>query len=502
MTTSATSHKGKQGAASAAPALSHAAALRALQAVGQDHLLRFYDTLSPDQQRGLLAQVAALDLPRIPSLIDNFVKSRPKAEVVGAVQPAPYYPLRTDTRHKPWNRDDYKAKGAELVRAGKVAAFTVAGGQGSRLGFEGPKGCYPAGAVTAKPLFACLADWILAAQERFAPAPGARASIPWYIMTSPGNHDATVAFFKQHDHFGLNHADVMFFPQGVMPALDINTGKILLESPASLALAPDGHGGSLKALRASGALADMKARGVELISYTQIDNPLVRVIDPVFLGLHAFAPDSSNEMSSKMVVKAHAAEKVGVLCKIGDRVGVIEYSDLPDDLAKKKSTDGGGLAFNAGNVAIHVISVAFLERLTAGNGFALPFHRAEKKVPCIDLKTGKPIAPEKPNAVKLETFVFDALPLCKNSLVLEADRTDEFAPIKNASGPDSPDSCRLIQSQRAARWLEDHGVRVPRQSDGNPACVLELSPRTAMYPEDLKGFKPSKPLAAGTSVAL
>ncbi len=477
------------------------AAQRALQAVGQDHLLRFFETLNPTQQAGLLGQIASLDLKAIPGLIDTFVKSKPKAEILGTIQPAPYYPIRTDTRQKPWDRAEYKTKGEDLIRAGKVAAFTVAGGQGSRLGFDGPKGCYPGGAVTNKPLFACLAEWIIAAQERFGPAPGVRASIPWYIMTSPANHAATVAFFEKNEFFGLASTDVKFFPQGVMPALDINTGKILLEAPDSIALAPDGHGGSLKALRASGALDDMKSRGVEVISYTQIDNPLVRVIDPVFLALHAFAPDSSNEMSSKMVTKAHAAEKVGVLCCVGDRVGVIEYSDLPDDLAKKKGPDGG-LAFNAGNIAVHAIAVSFVEKLTAGSGFSLPYHRAEKKIACIDLKTGKPIEPEKPNAVKLETFVFDALPLCRNSVVLEAERIDEFAPIKNASGADSPETCRLIQSQRAARWLDDAGIRVPRRADGMPNCLLELSPRTAMFAEDLTGFKLPKPIVAGTSLAL
>lgn len=480
-----------------------------LAAIGQDHLLKFYDTLTPAQQKSLLGQIAALDLAALPKLVDRFVKSKPKAEILGAIQPAPYYPVRTDMRHKPWDRDEYKTKGEELIRAGKVAAFTVAGGQGSRLGFDGPKGCYPGGAVTKKPLFACLADWIIAAQERYcAGAGGAEGhgatTIPWYIMTSPANHEATIGFFRENNFFGLREQDVMLFPQGVMPALDINTGKILMESAHQIALAPDGHGGSLKALVVSGALADMKRRGIEYISYTQIDNPLTRVIDPVFLGLHAFAPDSSGEMSSKMVVKAHAGEKVGVLCRIGDRTGVIEYSDLPEELSKKKAADGS-LAFCAGSIAIHIISVSFVEKLGAEGGagsFLLPFHRAEKKVACIDFKTGKPIEPEKPNAVKLETFVFDAVPLCKSSIVMETDRIEEFAPIKNATGHDSPETCRQIQTQRAARWLEGAGSKINYKPDGSPNCTLELNPRTAMWCEDLKGKRLPAAIGVGASVAL
>ncbi len=477
--------------------LDHRSAAQQLAAVGQEHLLKFYDQLAPAEQRALLTEIASLDIKSLPTLVDAFVKSKPKPEILGAVLPAPYYPLRHEGKPKPWDRAEHRKHGEALIAAGKVAAFTVAGGQGSRLGYDGPKGCYPGGAVTGKPLFACLADWILAAQERYCPA---GVTIPWYIMTSPGNHEATIAFFRERSFFGLREQDVMFFPQGVMPALDINTGKVLMASRHELALAPDGHGGSLRALHRSGAIADMRRRGVEFISYTQIDNPLVRVIDPDFLGLHAFAPDSSGEMSSKMVVKAHAGEKVGVLCRIGDRTGVIEYSDLPEDLAKKKGSDGA-LAFNAGSIAIHIISVAFVDKLNSASAFSLPYHRAEKKIACIDLASGKPLEPEKPNAVKLETFVFDALPLCRSSIVLETDRVEEFAPIKNAAGSDSPETCRQIQTLRAARWLMDAGAAVPLKADGSPNCTIELSPRTAIFAGDLEG-KPFPAIAPGGSVAL
>ncbi len=470
-----------------------------LRAVGQSHLLTFHDRLPADQQAALRAGIASINLDEVPALVDRYVKSEPKPEAPADLAPASFYPLHHEVGPKAWDRAGYRAKGEELIRTGKVAAFTVAGGQGSRLGFEGPKGCYPGGAVTNKPLFACLAEWILAAQHRFA---GPGVTIPWYIMTSPQNHAATVEFFKNHAFFGLAERDVMFFTQGVMPALDLKTGQILLNDQHEPSLAPDGHGGSLRALHASGAIADMRRRGVEYISYTQIDNPLVRVIDPTFLGLHAFAPDSSAEMSSKMVMKAGPDEKVGVFAKANGRTAVIEYSDLPAELSRRIAPDGS-LLFCAGSIAIHIISVSFVERLNAGTGFSLPYHRAQKKIPFVDLATGQRVEPTTPNAVKLETFVFDAVPLCKSSIVLETDRTEEFAPIKNATGSDSPESCRRLQTLRAARWLEPAGVLVPYAADGSPHCTIELSPLTALWAEDLRSpNKPTLPAAIGTGAAV
>lgn len=499
-----------------------------LQRVGQAHLLRFYDSLEPARQADLLRQIAALDIERLPALVDTYVTRAPHPPQAASIEPAPY--LALDGRvvdatpgpaHATWDRAAARRLGIQAIAAGRVAAFTVAGGQGSRLGFEGPKGCFPGGPVTGKPLFACLAQWILAAQRRHCPA---TVTIPWYLMTSPLNHDATVAFFEHHRFFGLRKDDVVFFPQGVLPSFDMASGRVLLAGHDQVAVNPDGHGGSLRALHASGALADMRRRGIDLISYTQIDNPLVRVIDPVFLGVHLASPAlepalpaaSSGQMSSKMVAKAGPNEKVGVLCRADGRTAVIEYSDLPRHLAERSNPDGS-LAFAAGSIAVHVIAVDFVERLNAdpnppragttpgasnAGGLALPLHRAEKKVPHIDPETGHRVEPATNNAVKLETFVFDALPLATRSVVLETARAEEFAPIKNASGPDSPESCALIQTARAARWLEAAGVRVPRRSDGSPDCVIELSPLTALDPEDLPAISPTPRIAPGDRLAL
>lgn len=482
--------------------------LAALASIGQEHVLKFYDGLSPSEQAQLLNQVHALPLAELPALIKDYVTGYTPPPIGGEIAPPPTYYLKDAS----WDRGVFKAAGEALIASGQIAAFTVAGGQGTRLGFDGPKGCYAAGAVTNKPLFQFLAESILASQRRYAQmtTPGAKGKslvIPWYIMTSPLNHDATVAFFQQHRYFGLEPSAVMFFQQGVMPSFDKTTGQMLLESKSSLALSPDGHGGSIRALAASGALADMQARGIKHLSYTQIDNPLVRVIDPVFIGLHATAKNSSGQMSSKMVPKAAPEEKVGLLCSVGGtatttgKTSVVEYSDLPQALATARNPDGS-LKYAAGNIAVHLISVAFLKELSTGS-LKLPYHRAEKKVPYIDLATGQRMEPSSPNAIKLELFVFDALSLADSSIVVETDRIEEFAPIKNATGNDSPESCRAIQSQRALRWLDEAGLghAVPKTDKGLPACTIELSPLSALEPMDLKG-RALPPLQAGSALAI
>jgi UDP-N-acetylglucosamine/UDP-N-acetylgalactosamine diphosphorylase len=325
--------------------------------------------------------------------------------------------------------------------------------------------------------------------------------IPWYIMTSPLNHEATTDFFEQHKCFGLRRDQIMFFQQGVMPSLDIRTGRLLLASPGAIATNPDGHGGSIRALHASGALADMRSRGVQHLSYFQVDNPLVRVIDPVFIGLHAAAADSSGEMSSKMVRKTDPGEKVGLFVRADSKTLVMEYSDMPRGLQTER--EGDGLRFNAGNIAVHILSVEFLERLATDVRYQLPYHRAEKKIPFYDADSGGEVSPAENNGVKLEKFIFDALPLCKNPIVYETLRSEEFAPLKNASGVDSAESSRALQSARAAWWLERAGVRVPRKPDGSPDCLIEISPRTASSFEELRPRVPQgKSIAAGARVLL
>ncbi len=441
---------------------------QSLDAVGQSHVLRHWGSLQAKQRAALLAQLQELDLALLVRLTSETDEAAPVDFAM--TEPALFRAIGDPSL------PSFRAAGEEMLRAGRVAAFTVAGGQGTRLGWRGPKGSYPATVVTGKPLFRVFAEQIAAAEKRYGRV------VPWYIMTSPINDEETRAFFQDNNWFGRSPRDTLLFPQGTMPSITLD-GKLILESPCSLALNPDGHGGSLRALAASGAVEDMKARGIEQISYFQVDNPLVKVIDPAFLGLHATAPDSSGEMSSKMVRKRNAAEKVGVFCHHAGKTIVVEYSDLPRALAEATDPDGM-LRFAAGSVAIHAISVAFVDRLTQGD-FALPFHRAKKKVPYYCERTAATIEPSEPNAIKFETFIFDALVLTKQSLLLETSRVEEFAPIKNSSGEDSPSSSHQTQSNRNGAWLERFGTQVPRRANGDVDARIEISAATALYEDDL-----------------
>ena len=430
-----------------------------LDAIGQGHVLRHWDDLDPAGRDKLAGQLNALDFDEVARLAESHVRNKPAADLPADLEPPVVLPRNADAGREAMYANAEK-RGRELLDHGRVAAFLVAGGQGTRLGYDGPKGEFPVTPVRDKPLFQVFAEQIRAASKRHG------KPIPWYVMTSEANDARTREFFEKHDYFGFPKADLMFFAQGMMPAFGTD-GKLLLAEKDSLALSPDGHGGSLRALEKSGALADMKSRGVEHVSYFQVDNPLVRVIDPLFLGLHA---EFGSEMSSKSLPKASAKEKVGNFAVGDGKLTVIEYSDLPDELAEQTDA-AGNLKFNAGSIAIHALTVAFVERLNRGGTLELPWHRADKKVPHL----GEP-DPQSPNAVKLEQFVFDAIPLASDPIVYETDRGEEFSPVKNADGNDSPATSRRDQTRRAARWLASAGVDVPSDEAGEPDCTLEVSP--------------------------
>lgn len=462
---------------------------RTLTTHGQEHLLSFADDLDAAALARLLEQIESQDWPLLDELIKTHVKQKPTFEVPTDIEPAPYYA----SDPSPDRVAHYRAArvaGEQLLRDGKVAAFVVAGGQGTRLGWDGPKGTYPATPLTHKPLFQVFAEYLQKIEQKYG------KPVPWYIMTSPANDADTRAFFDKHKHFGLDPADVVFFTQGTMPSIGFD-GKVLLEAPDQLALNPDGHGGSLRALHNSGALDDMAHRHIEQISYFQVDNPVVKCVDPMFIGLHAL---DGAAMSSKMVKKAEPGERVGVFAQVDGRISVIEYSDLPDELAEQRNDDGS-LRFNAGSIAIHVIATRFVRELNAGR-FALPLHRADKKVSYTDPGTGQRVTPDEPNAVKLESFVFDAVPLGERSIVYEVDRVEEFAPIKNADGSDSPQTSRELQIERAARWLEGMDVDVPRDASGAVDAVIEITPLAAIEADDLMSVELPRSIEQGADVVI
>ncbi len=438
--------------------------IESFRRAGQGQVFRFFDQLAPDAQGRLLSEAAEIDLAEIDRLVRSLVAGGAARPVDWAgLGPAPYEHLASNGGD-PALWAQAAAVGETALRAGRVAAFTVAGGQGTRLGYEGPKGTFPVTPVKRRPLFQVFAWKILAAGRRYG------RPLHWFIMTSHQNHAATEAFFAEHRFFGLDRARVHFFRQGRMPAVDF-AGKILLESRDALALSPDGHGGSLRALDRSGALDLLAAEGIDTLSYFQVDNPLVRCIDPSFIGWHL---GRGSEMASKMIPKAYPEEKLGVFCTRGGKTVVIEYSDLPAEFQRERDPSTGRLHYEAGSIAIHVIDREFVRRMARGAD-GLPFHRADKKIATVD-DSGNGVKPEKANGVKFELFVFDALPSARNTVVVETSRSDDFSPVKNAEGVDSPATCRADQLRQYARWLGAAGVSVARDQTGLPQATLEVSP--------------------------
>jgi UDP-N-acetylglucosamine/UDP-N-acetylgalactosamine diphosphorylase len=438
---------------------------RRLREYGQEHVFAWWDQLEETQRAELLAQVSALDLDQLRQLYEN----REQAFALPPLDRIAPVPVIGPDAATP----KVRRLGEEALRRGEVALLVVAGGQGSRLGFEHPKGMFPIGPVSGKSLFQIHAEKVLALSRRYG------KNLPFLVMTSDATDAETRSFFADQGYFGLSPDEVFFFCQGTMPALDLDTGKLLLEAPGRLFTSPNGHGGTLTALAGSGLLERLRQRGIRQIFYFQVDNPLVKVADPVFLGHHLRA---SAEASSKIIPKEGPTDKLGNFVQIDGRCTIIEYSDLPEDLAQQTDAHGR-LRLRAGSPAIHLFSVEFLERMTAGRG-RMPFHVARKKVPHLD-GSGQQVEPQRENALKFEMFIFDVLPLAERWTVVETSRREEFEPLKNATGPDSPESVRLALSRLAGDWLAHAGVVVPRYANGDPLFALEISPLFALDAEEL-----------------
>jgi UDP-N-acetylglucosamine/UDP-N-acetylgalactosamine diphosphorylase len=434
-----------------------------LQQHNQEHLLQFWGRLGEGQRSGLLAQLESLDLAAVDRMA-AMLREPPSENKRPTIEPAEVLELSEEQRLRA------REAGEEALRAGRVGVLLVAGGQGSRLGYDGPKGCFPIGPVTHAPLFSVHARKILALEKT------CKTKVPFYIMTSEANDAPTRKFFRKHGNFGLAASRAMFFKQGMWPALTPD-GRVVLEAPDRLFMSPDGHGGILAALRRNGMLADMAERGLETLFYFQVDNPLVEIADPAFLGVHLAG---ANDVSVKVCEKRDPDEGLGVIALVNGRSAIVEYTELTRE-QKHERLPNGRLRFRYGSVAIHVFSLDFLKRMAETD---LPLHIAHKKVPVCD-DSGKPVTPDKPNAYKFEKFIFDVLPMAARTANLAFRREDEFSPVKNASGSDSPDMARRDMTLKAARWLESAGVNVPRGQDGTPLHPIEIDPVFASSPEQL-----------------
>jgi UDP-N-acetylglucosamine/UDP-N-acetylgalactosamine diphosphorylase len=448
----------------------HQDLLQRLAAFDQQHLLDFWHELGPEQRQALRAQIEQLDLPLLQRLIRAEEIAADWASLARRAAPPPAFRL-TDKQPR-FSAEQAEQAGLESLAAGRVGVILVAGGQGTRLGFEHPKGMYAIGPVSGASLFQILLEKI-AARARLA---GMR--IPLYLMTSPATHDATISYLAASEYFGLPSEDVKIFCQGTMPAVCATSGRLLMSGKAELALSPDGHGGTLAALADSGCLADARSRGLRELFYCQVDNPLVEMCAPPFLGYHLL---SGSEVSTQVVAKRQPRDRVGNVVSIDGKLQIIEYSDLnplDDDVVTRSAADGSPV-FWAGNTAVHVFDLTFLERMAA-SGTALPFHVARKAVKHI-AAGGEAIEPEEPNAVKFERFIFDLLPEARASIVVEVDAARTFAPVKNAPGEsfDSPETVRAQMIALHAEWLRAAGCEVAE------GVAVEISPLFAQNAEEL-----------------
>jgi len=431
----------------------------------QGHVFTWWDDISSKEREYLYKQLLSIDLSLLQQLIEKNLTSIPEKKT-RILAPCPIINLPKTAQEIEFSQKAI-AVGKDIIKSGRCAVFMAAGSGESDSGIKGIKGLFPITPVTGKSLFQLHTEKIIALRRRF------EVNIPLFIMTSMDNHDETIDFFEENNNFNLPKEDLFFLPQGMLPAVD-HSGNLVMKNSGKLYMSPDGHGGAIRALFNSGALDEMADRGIDYIFYLQVDNPLVKILDSVFLGYHNMA---GAEISSKIVRKTDPEEKVGVLGNINGYLGVVEHSDLTKE-EKYSREDDGQLQFFAGNIAIHILNVSFVHKLGSA-GFKLAFHKSEKSLEHID-KQGTPVKPNGVNVIKFESFIFDALRYSNTSINLEVPRNEEFSPFRSLEGDSSPDICRKMMSTYYKDWLKQSGFHV----DDDVDSLVEISPLFALDTEE------------------
>jgi UDP-N-acetylglucosamine/UDP-N-acetylgalactosamine diphosphorylase len=449
---------------------------------GQGHVFRFWDVLDGDARRRLVRQASSLDLP---ALMRGYAVARAApAKACPHLEPPPVE-IAPESGGSPERFRAARELGESRLAAGRVGVMVVAGGQATRLGYDAPKGEFPIGPVSRRSLFELQAQKIRRLRAQTS------RRIPWYVMTSRATDAATREGFARNHFYGLPEDDVFFLCQGMVPSFDFE-GRLLLDRPDHIFENPDGHGGAIPALLASGALDDMADRGIDTLFYYQVDNPLVRIADPAYIGFHA---QSRAEASCKVVRKHDPAEKVGVVARCDGSTHVVEYSEI-DDAHRNARDPDGELLYWAGSIAIHVFDREFLRRVAERADELLPFHAAAKAIPCVD-DQGRTTHPAKPNGLKLERFVFDAFPAADRVSVVETQRDDEFSPVKNAQGADSPATAREALVDLYRRWLDAAGIALPAGTR-----AIEIDHSRVDGPDDARALGVSRAEQAGDAILM
>jgi len=398
-----------------------------LEKYNQEHLLVKYNELTENKKEELLKQISNINFEQIEELYKKSIKKEEKKDE--KIEPIEYIDkvkLSKDEYNK------YFSIGAEEIKKGKLGVVTMAGGQGTRLGHNGPKGTFMLGTTPNKSLFEILCDGLKRAKEQYG------VDIPWYIMTSVENNKETVEFFEKNNYFDYPKENFKFFIQGELPMLN-TAGKILLNEEGLVKQAADGHGGIFEAMFKNNVVEDMKSRGLEWLFIGPVDNPLVKMVDELLIGI---AVSNKTMAAGKSLVKISPEEKVGVFCKKNGKPGVVEYTEISEEMANKKNQNGE-LEYGESHINCNMFNIKAIEEI--GNN-KLPYHSAFKKANYIDEK-GEIVKAQEPNSFKYESFIFDAFEKLDKMTILRVKREEEFAPVKNPTGIDSAESARELYNK-------------------------------------------------------
>lgn len=447
-----------------------------LAAHGQEHLIRFWPELSENERENLAGEIKKLDFAEINSLFQRAMDSTKviMEKLDDDLKPIPqahYEAVPSLTKEK---IEEYENIGLEEVSENKVGVLLLAGGQATRLGFGHPKGMYDVGLPSHKTLFQIQAERILRVQQMATEKTGKEGKITWYIMTSEHTMAPTADFFRDHSYFGLNEENIVFFEQGRLPCFDFN-GKIFLEDKHHLSSAPDGNGGLYRALKTQGILEDISRRRVQHLHAHSVDNILIKVADPVFIG---YCKSKNADCAAKVVQKSSPSEPVGVVCRVNGHYKVVEYSELTEEAAERRNPDGR-LTFCAGNICNHYFSSEFLSKI-CDYETKLKLHVAKKKIPYVDSE-GICQKPSEPNGIKMEKFIFDVFEFAENFICLEVARDTEFSALKNADSAkkDCPSTAKEDLLRLHRKYIREAGGII---TDG---VDVEISPLLSYGGENL-----------------
>jgi UDP-N-acetylglucosamine/UDP-N-acetylgalactosamine diphosphorylase len=470
---------------------------------GQEHLLRFWDELSDDERKQLISDIQEINLEEVEDFFKRATASLEEstAKLDDRLQALPEQAFMSVSRASSDQLNVYENEGKfyyyyyfyislnltlhvfhtglTQIANGRVGVLLMAGGQGTRLGFAYPKGMYDVGLPSRKSLFKVQAERIRKLQELAAKLTGSEGHIVWYIMTSEHTMIPTRNYFKENNYFGLKEDNVVMFEQGSLPCFDFD-GKILLDEKHHVSKAPDGNGGIYRAIRDTGILGDMNRRGIMYLHAHSVDNILIKVADPIFIG---YCVKQNADCAAKVVEKSHPNEAVGVVCMVDGKYQVVEYSEITQKTAEMRNGDGR-LTFNAGNICNHYFSAEFLNKIGSTFEKELKLHVAKKKIPFVD-NSGKRITPDKPNGIKIEKFVFDVFEFAENFVTVEVPRDVEFSALKNAdsAGKDCASTSRRDIYNLHRRYIENAGGVI------DPAVEeVEISPLVSYAGEGLDSF--------------